>query len=182
MNKQRLRVSVCCPRSAVAQLVCLLFFWLTVPISRFLWPWSISVCCGAPAMSLSSSSHAAHRCRLYVHLFFYSLWHLPWASLLCVLSLLARFMIVRAHLRRLNFFWTAIDHVSLLIISLPAGIVATYKPRLDGVACFRILAPLSLQWRACIMDKLLYVMCGARLVTCFEHRNEFVPSGATYYC
>ena len=49
MNKQKLRVSVCCPRSAVAQLVCLLFFWLTVPISRIVWPWSISMCCVAPA-------------------------------------------------------------------------------------------------------------------------------------
>ena len=127
MNKHRLRVSVCCPRSAVAQLVWLRLFWLTVPISRFLWPCSISVCCGAPAtvpQQLFTRRPPLSGLR-YVHLFFYSLWHLPWASLLCVLSLLARFIIVKAHLQRLNFFWTAIDHVSLLIISLPAGIVAT---------------------------------------------------------
>ena len=57
-----------------------------------------------------------------------------------------------------------------------------YKPLLDGVACFRILGPRLLQWRACTMHKLLYVMCCARLLTCFEHRHEFVPSGAAYCC
>ena len=57
--------------------------------------------------------------------FICSLWHPPWASLLCVLFLLARFLFVRAHLRRLNFWWTAMYHASLLIISLRAGVVAT---------------------------------------------------------
>ena len=178
MNQQRLRVSICCPRSAVTQLVCLLLFWLTVPISRFLWPCSISVCCGAPAMSLSSSSHAAHRCQLYVHFFFYSLWHLPWASVLCVLYMLALFIIVNVYLQRLNFFWTqAIPYlyrsflcllVLLLQIPCSRGRVLTHTSS-------SIVAVLNL-----IRDNLLYVMCSTIFIICFEHHIEFVPSGTIY--
>ena len=131
-----------------------------------------------PPLSLSSSSHAAHRCQLYVHFFFYTLWHLPWASLLCVLYMLALFIIVNVYLQRLNFFWTqAIPYLYrsflcllVLLLQIPCS-----RGRVLTHTSFSIVAVLDL-----IRDNLLYVMCSTIFIICFEHHNEFVPSGAIY--
>ena len=51
--------------------------------------------------------------------------HTRWASLLCVLFLLARFLFVRANPRGLVFWCTAMYHESLLTTAIPPGVLAT---------------------------------------------------------
>ena len=71
--------------------------------------------------------------------------HTRWASLLCVLFLLARFLFVRANPRGLVFWCTAMYHESLLTTAMPPGIRATSQSYMGDASASQLVS--LLQWR-----------------------------------